>query len=188
MSDLMMKTRPGYKCLLNKKILDRVIFLSRILNLTQLERRFVHLSSPDGAWRCPLEGHSSEIDLAPFIDHTQLQLSADRAAFEKLCGEPQRFNFKVVCVNGSRVALCRALLTRNTANTVKVGGVCGFPLGQTTTAIKAAEAMVKASGGVRDRQTALQYIETGVHRIGTSSGIAIISKNEPLETFKGGSY
>lgn len=34
---------------------------------------------------------------------------------------------------------------------------------------------VKASGGIRDAQTAKKYIENGVTRIGTSSGIAIVS-------------
>ncbi|RAV21791.1 deoxyribose-phosphate aldolase [Paenibacillus contaminans] len=34
---------------------------------------------------------------------------------------------------------------------------------------------VKASGGVRDKQTALAMIEAGATRIGTSSGIAIVS-------------
>lgn len=34
---------------------------------------------------------------------------------------------------------------------------------------------IKASGGIRDRTTALKYIGLGVSRIGTSSGIAIVS-------------
>ncbi|MCD1261594.1 deoxyribose-phosphate aldolase [Paenibacillus athensensis] len=34
---------------------------------------------------------------------------------------------------------------------------------------------VKASGGVRDRETALQMIEAGATRLGTSSGVAIMS-------------
>ncbi|WP_291867899.1 deoxyribose-phosphate aldolase [Maribacter sp.] len=34
---------------------------------------------------------------------------------------------------------------------------------------------IKASGGVRDKETALEYIKLGVSRIGTSSGIAIVS-------------
>lgn len=34
---------------------------------------------------------------------------------------------------------------------------------------------IKASGGIRDRETALKYIDLGVSRIGTSSGIKIIS-------------
>lgn len=35
---------------------------------------------------------------------------------------------------------------------------------------------VKASGGIRDRKTALQYIEAGVDRIGTSSGVKIVTE------------
>ncbi|KPI85392.1 putative deoxyribose-phosphate aldolase [Leptomonas seymouri] len=35
------------------------------------------------------------------------------------------------------------------------------------------EALVKASGGIRDRSTALQYVRAGVSRIGTSAGVAI---------------
>ncbi len=34
---------------------------------------------------------------------------------------------------------------------------------------------IKASGGIRDKKTALEYIELGVSRIGTSSGIKIVS-------------
>ncbi|GET45174.1 deoxyribose-phosphate aldolase [Capnocytophaga felis] len=36
-------------------------------------------------------------------------------------------------------------------------------------------AKIKASGGVRDFQTAKQYIDLGVERIGTSNGIAIVT-------------
>lgn len=37
------------------------------------------------------------------------------------------------------------------------------------------ELKIKASGGIRDKKTALEYIELGVSRIGTSSGIKIVS-------------
>ncbi len=37
------------------------------------------------------------------------------------------------------------------------------------------KAKIKASGGIKDRETALKYIVLGVSRIGTSSGIAIAS-------------
>lgn len=36
-------------------------------------------------------------------------------------------------------------------------------------------AKIKASGGIRDRQTAMAMIEAGADRIGTSSGVAIVS-------------
>ena len=37
------------------------------------------------------------------------------------------------------------------------------------------KAKVKASGGVRDFETAKKYIELGAERLGTSSGIAIVT-------------
>ena len=41
--------------------------------------------------------------------------------------------------------------------------------------VKDAGLQVKASGGIRDRQTALDMIEAGAVRLGTSSGVKIIS-------------
>ena len=35
-------------------------------------------------------------------------------------------------------------------------------------------AKVKASGGVKDKETAEKYVELGAERLGTSSGIEII--------------
>ena len=40
------------------------------------------------------------------------------------------------------------------------------------------KAKIKASGGVRDFQTAKKYIDLGVERIGTSNGIAIVTGGE----------
>ncbi|RDY58451.1 deoxyribose-phosphate aldolase [Flagellimonas nanhaiensis] len=38
----------------------------------------------------------------------------------------------------------------------------------------AGKAKIKASGGVRDKETAIKYIELGVERIGTSSGPSLV--------------
>tara|TARA_R110002050_G_scaffold261556_1_gene401711 strand:+ start:245297 stop:245965 length:669 start_codon:yes stop_codon:yes gene_type:complete len=43
------------------------------------------------------------------------------------------------------------------------------------------EAKIKASGGIKDLKTALEFINLGVERIGTSSGIAIVTGNTSLE-------
>jgi len=40
---------------------------------------------------------------------------------------------------------------------------------------------VKASGGIRDKDTATQMIEAGANRLGTSSGIKICKKNNDEE-------
>jgi deoxyribose-phosphate aldolase len=40
---------------------------------------------------------------------------------------------------------------------------------------------IKASGGVRDLETALKYIEMGVSRLGTSSGVSLMTTGKALE-------
>lgn len=39
---------------------------------------------------------------------------------------------------------------------------------------------IKASGGIKDRSTAEEFIQMGVSRLGTSSGITILNKNNTL--------
>ena len=39
-------------------------------------------------------------------------------------------------------------------------------------------AKIKASGGIKDAKTALEYINIGVERLGTSSGIAILNNDK----------
>ena len=60
--------------------------------------------------------------------------------------------------------------------------------GATLTAVKIIKktvrdnAKIKASGGISDYETALKYIEVGVDRIGTSSGVEIVREAEEAET------
>ena len=42
-------------------------------------------------------------------------------------------------------------------------------------------AEIKASGGIRDYDTALSYINAGATRLGTSSGIAIVTQKQPTD-------
>ena len=60
--------------------------------------------------------------LANMIDHTNLKAFADDAAFEKLCDEAKKYNFKMVAINPAQTVRCP----------VHVGAAIGFPLGQTT--------------------------------------------------------
>lgn len=72
-----------------------------------------------------------------FIDHTLLKQNAVKEDFIKLCEEAKQYQFKTVCVNGSRVALVAELLRDSGV------GVCatiGFPLGAMSTLAKAFEA------------------------------------------------
>ena len=67
--------------------------------------------------------------LANMIDHTKLKAFADDAAFEKLCDEAKKYNFKMVAINPAQTVRCKKKLE---GSPVHVGAAIGFPLGQTT--------------------------------------------------------
>lgn len=75
-------------------------------------------------------------DLARMIDHTMLKADAQPQDIEQLCAEARQYSFASVCVNSSFVPLCARLLK---GSSVKVCTTIGFPLGATSTAVKAFE-------------------------------------------------
>lgn len=75
--------------------------------------------------------------IASFIDHTLLKPEATPRDIENLCAEAERFGFAAVCVNPAFVSLARSRLE---ASAVKVATVAGFPLGASTSDVKAREA------------------------------------------------
>ena len=86
-------------------------------------------------------------DLARMIDHTLLKPDATRQEIEKLCQEAKHYNFASVCINPSQVKLCASLLRETD---VKVCTVIGFPLGATSSAVKAFEADRAIKDGARE--------------------------------------
>ena len=77
------------------------------------------------------------IDIAGMIDHTLLKPDVTRNEIEQLCLEGRKYNFASVCMNPVWVKFCREILT---GSGIKICTVSGFPLGASTTAIKAKEA------------------------------------------------
>ncbi|WP_291652217.1 deoxyribose-phosphate aldolase [Clostridium sp.] len=75
-------------------------------------------------------------DLARMIDHTILKADATEVEVEKLCTEALEYNFASVCINPSLVEKAANMLK---GSDVKVCTVIGFPLGATTTEVKAFE-------------------------------------------------
>lgn len=75
-------------------------------------------------------------DLAKMIDHTILKADATEKEVEKLCSEALEYNFASVCINPSMVEKAANMLK---GSDVKVCTVIGFPLGATTTEVKAFE-------------------------------------------------
>lgn len=67
--------------------------------------------------------------LANMIDHTNLKAFADDTAFEKLCDEAKKYNFKMVAINPAQTVRCKKKLE---GSPVHVGAAIGFPLGQTS--------------------------------------------------------
>ena len=73
---------------------------------------------------------------AAMIDHTLLKADATRDQVEKLCAEAKKYVFASVCVNPTWVKYSAELLA---GTDVKVCTVIGFPLGASTSAVKAFE-------------------------------------------------
>ena len=76
--------------------------------------------------------------IAKYIDHTFLKPDGPRDAIHVLCAEAVAAGFASVCVNPAEVPLAARLLA---GTPVKVCTVVDFPLGQSTAAVKCAEAL-----------------------------------------------
>lgn len=73
---------------------------------------------------------------AKLIDHTLLKADATRDQITQLCDEAKKYEFASVCVNPTWVKYSAQLLA---GSPVKVCTVIGFPLGASTSAVKAFE-------------------------------------------------
>ncbi|MBY0356620.1 MAG: deoxyribose-phosphate aldolase [Candidatus Obscuribacterales bacterium] len=87
------------------------------------------------------------MEVAKYIDHTNLNPAATSKNIERLCDEAKEFGFFAVCVNPYFVKQAvKALSSSNVA----VATVIGFPLGQNLTDIKIAEAQRAISEGAEE--------------------------------------
>jgi deoxyribose-phosphate aldolase len=85
--------------------------------------------------------------LSAYIDHTILKPDATTADIVKLCAEAVKYRFAAVCINPCHVVTAVQEL-RGTP--VKVCTVIGFPLGATTSAVKAFEAAEAVAAGAAE--------------------------------------
>ena len=84
--------------------------------------------------------------------------------------------------NAEKEAVCKAALNAN-ADFVKTStgfGTAGatFEDVKLMKKIGGDKMQIKASGGIKDRETAIKYIELGISRLGTSSGIKLVTSEE----------
>ncbi len=90
-----------------------------------------------GASRLGLQvSGASAGEVAGLIDHTLLKPDATQADIETLCREAAEFRFATVCINPVWVSLAARLLRGTGVGTCTV---TGFPLGATTSDVKAYE-------------------------------------------------
>ena len=125
--------------------------------LTALTMRYDVCKSPEavrnvvanGADRVSFHGDASDVprDLARYIDHTLLKPDATASQIDELCEEAREYSFASVCINPTWVRRASTLLRGTSVVTCTV---IGFPLGATTTAIKAMEARRALREGARE--------------------------------------
>ena len=87
------------------------------------------------------------MNIAKMIDHTILKPNVTNADVIKVCSEAKEYGFFSVCVNPYFVSLVADQLK---GTDVKVTSVIGFPLGASTTYIKAAEAKKAVEDGANE--------------------------------------
>lgn len=85
--------------------------------------------------------------MASYIDHTLLKPEATREQIITLCHEALKYKFYSVCINPSYV---KTAVDQLKDSDVKVCAVVGFPLGATTTAVKAFEAKEAVENGAAE--------------------------------------
>lgn len=105
-------------------------------------------------------------ELACIIDHTDLRPTASAADIRRLCAEAKEFGFAAVCVQPYYVPLAAAELQ---GTTIKVATVIGFPLGMTTSTVKATEAREAVANGATELD---MVINLGALKDGRNSEVA----------------
>ncbi len=103
----------------------------------------------NGADRVSFHGDAADVpmDLAKYIDHTLLKPEAKAEDIDVLCDEAREYKFASVCINPTWVKRAADKLRGSGVVTCTV---IGFPLGATTTAIKAMEARRALREGARE--------------------------------------
>ena len=86
-------------------------------------------------------------EIAKYIDHTNLKADATKEEIKKLCEEAKNFGFASVCINPSNVTYAAEILN---GSVVKVCTVIGFPLGATTSKVKAFETRNAIANGAQE--------------------------------------
>ncbi len=120
----------------------------------------------NGADRVSFHGEASDVplDLGPYIDHTLLAADATATDIDRICGEAVEYGFASVCINPTWVKRAAANLR---GSAVRVCTVIGFPLGATTTEVKAMETRKALRDGAREVDMVINIgaLKSGDHEV-----------------------
>ena len=101
----------------------------------------------EGNGSVPAEGMADPGSLSKYIDHTVLHADTTKNTIERFCKEAVEYNFAGVCFNPTHVRYAADLLA---GTAVKVCTVIGFPLGATTSLVKAVETRDAIANGAQE--------------------------------------
>jgi deoxyribose-phosphate aldolase len=120
----------------------------------------------NGADRVAFHGEAADVplDVAQYIDHTLLAPDATADDIDLLCTEAEQYGFASVCINPTWV---RRAAKNLRGTKVPVCTVIGFPLGATTTDIKATEARKALRDGAREIDMVINIgaLKSGDHEL-----------------------
>ena len=119
--------------------------------------------------------------LNKYIDHTLLKQDATEQQIDRLLSEAREYDFASVCVNPCWVSHAKAGLTDTD---VKVCTVVGFPLGATTSAVKAYETKEAIQNGADEidmvinvgalKSGNVSLVETDIQAVVEASGDKLV--------------
>ena len=135
------------------------------------------------------------MDIKLFLDSTYLKTAKEAGVSEnenvKLVAnciqEAIDENFKLVMIRPGMVSLAKKMVT-NQKSKVAIGTVIDFPKGATLPFIimmleNASPLPIKAAGGVKNNEEAINLIRLGVNRIGTSAAKRIARYESTIDHY-----
>jgi len=96
----------------------------------------------------------NSLDIAPYIDHTNLKSDATSVSIIELCQQARTYGFASVCINPYYVRLSKREMDKRTVCTV-----VGFPLGANLTHIKIEEAKKAIKQGATELDMVINIAE-----------------------------
>ena len=119
--------------------------------------------------------------LNKYIDHTLLKQDASQEQIDRLLSEAREYDFASVCVNPTWVKHAKTGLE---GSDVKVCTVVGFPLGATTSTVKAFETKEAVQNGADEidmvinvgalKSGNLDLVESDIHAVVEASGDRLV--------------